>query len=151
MALRMAKRYQDLGGKIHLNTPVEKVIVNGKKAEGIVIASKGKAEEDLQKKIVKADYVICASDANHTFTKLLDVWTPVTYNRYCNSFHGAYMGFIVSKNAKNKTVAGKIKGLSNVFIASQWLMGPGGLPTAAAMGKFAAQRIVQAKRKIGNP
>ncbi|MBP3604188.1 MAG: NAD(P)/FAD-dependent oxidoreductase [Lachnospiraceae bacterium] len=277
MALRMAKRYQDLGGKLYLNAPVEKVIINGKKAEGIVLASKGEIEEDLQKRTVKADYVICASDANHTFTKLLDkkympkdlcklfkerkaypvmtafqvafavegkldelketnifsckpltvgtveadrmsvcnysyepsfapegntilqtmftqneddyeywmelvkdkeayqqkkeelskeiesrlverfpqiagkvrildVWTPVTYHRYCNSFHGAYMGFIVTKNAKNKTVAGKIKGLSNVFIASQWLMGPGGLPTAASMGKFAAQRIVDAKR-----
>ncbi len=269
MALRMAKRYQDLGGKLYLNAPVEKVIVNGKKAEGIVLASSGET--------VMADYVICASDVNHTFTKLLDkkympkdlcqlfenrdmypvttgfhvafavedklesiketnifsckpltvgtsvaermsinnysyepsfapegntvlqtmftqneddyeywmelvkdkeayqqkkeelskeiesrlverlpqiagkvrildVWTPVTYHRYCNSFHGAYMGFIVTKNAKNKTVAGKIKGLPNVFIASQWLMGPGGLPTAASMGKFAAQRIVDAKR-----
>lgn len=269
MALRMAKRYQDLGGKLYLNAPVEKVIINGKKAEGIVLASSGET--------VTADYVICASDVNHTFTKLLDkkympkdlcqlfenrdmypvttgfhvafavedklesiketnifsckpltvgtsvaermsinnysyepsfapegntvlqtmftqseddyeywmelvkdkeayqrkkeelskeierrlverfpqiagkvrildVWTPVTYHRYCNSFHGAYMGFIVTKNAKNKTVAGKIKGLPNVFIASQWLMGPGGLPTAAAMGKFAAQRIVSAKR-----
>jgi len=269
MALRMAKRYQDLGGKLYLNAPVEKVIINGKKAEGIVLASSGEA--------ATADYVICASDVNHTFTKLLDkkympkdlcqlfenrdmypvttgfhvafavedklesiketnifsckpltvgtsvaermsinnysyepsfapegntvlqtmftqneddyeywmelvkdkeayqqkkeelskeiesrlverlpqiagkvrildVWTPVTYHRYCNSFHGAYMGFIVTKNAKNKTVAGKIKGLPNVFIASQWLMGPGGLPTAASMGKFAAQRIVDAKR-----
>ncbi len=43
-------------------------------------------------------------------------------------------------------LAGKIKGLSNVLIASQWLMGSGGLPTAAAMGKFVAQRIVDAKR-----
>lgn len=277
MALRMAKRYQELGGKLYLNAPVEKVIVTGKKAEGILLSSGGEDESDLQKRTVKADYVICAGDANHTFTKLLDskympgdlrklfadrksypvmtafqvafavdgkleefketnifsckplmvgtsmaermsvcnysyepsfapeghtvlqtmftqneddyeywmelvkekeayqrkkeelskeitdrlierfpqltgkvkvidVWTPVTYHRYCNSFHGAYMGFIVTKNAKNKTVAGKMKGLSNVFIASQWLMGPGGLPTAASMGKFAAQRIVDAKR-----
>ena len=29
-------------------------------------------ESDLQKRTVKADYVICAGDANHTFTKLLD-------------------------------------------------------------------------------
>lgn len=28
-------------------------------------------------------------------------------------------------------------------IASQWLMGPGGLSTAASKGKFAAQRIIE--------
>lgn len=72
---------------------------------------------------------------------IIDTWTPVTYSRYCNSFHGAYMSFIITKKAKNKIIPGKIKGLKNVVIASQWLMGPGGLPTAAAMGKFAAQRI----------
>ncbi len=33
-----------------------------------------------------------------------------------------------------------------MFLASQWLMGQGGLPTAAAMGKFAAWRIM--KREV---
>ena len=56
------------------------------------------------------------------------------------------MGFIVTRNAKNRTVPGKIKGLPNVMIASQWLMGPGGLPVAATMGKFAAQRIMKAEK-----
>ncbi len=267
MALRMEKRYQELGGIMHLNAPVEKILVNAKnkKAEGILLVG------DEKKKIF-ADYIICATDVNHTFTKLLDVsympkalckqfeegelypvssgfhvafavedmveelketnlfsckpltvgvtaaermslnnyayepsfapegctvlqsqfvqtqedymywmelakdkeaykkkkeelanevlervldkfphlagkirildcWTPATYTRYCNSYMGAYMSFVVTKKAKSLTVPGKIKGLSNVFIASQWLMGPGGLPTAAAMGKFAAYRV----------
>lgn len=78
--------------------------------------------------------------------RVLDVWTPATYNRYVNAYRGAYMSFIITKGAKNKRVAGKIKGLGNVMIASQWLMGPGGLPTAAAMGKFAAQRIMKREK-----
>ena len=41
-----------------------------------------------------------------------------------------------------KTRNNIVKGIDNVFLASQWLMGPGGLPTAAAMGKFAAWRIM---------
>ena len=288
MSLRMAKRYRELGGVLHLNVPVEKVLINGKKAEGIVLSANGaqayegmKADTDETvqqgERIVKADYVICASDAGHTFSKLLDksympkdlktmfeerqmypvvsgfhvafavdglleeaketsffdckpltigksvakrmsinnysyeptfapkgqtilqsqfiqteedyaywmelaknqeaykqkkaelseealfrllerfpqlegrvrvidVWTPATYDRYCNAYHGAYMSFIITKNAKNKTVAGKIKGLSNVFLAGQWLMGPGGLPTAASMGKFAAYRVTEAEK-----
>lgn len=292
MALRMARRYQELGGVMHLNAPVEKILINkkSKKAEGILIKAAAKTQtgnesvqcdkrgkDEQPERIRKADYIICATDANHTFTQLLDAsympkglreqfekrelypvssgfhvafaveelveeiretnifsckpltvgvteaermsinnyayepafapagctvlqsqfvqteedykywmelvkdkeayqqkkeelakevlarvldkfphlagkirildcWTPATYTRYCNSFSGAYMSFVVTKNAKSLTVPGKIKGLSNVFIASQWLMGPGGLPTAASMGKFAAYRIEKAHR-----
>lgn len=75
--------------------------------------------------------------------RILDVWTPMTYTRYCNSWQGAYMSFITTAKAKNVTVPGVIKGLDNVLLASQWLMGPGGLPSAAAMGKFAAWRLIR--------
>lgn len=51
------------------------------------------------------------------------------------------------KLAESITTPGIIKGLDNVMLASQWLMGPGGLPTAAAMGKFAAWRIIQKEGK----
>lgn len=74
---------------------------------------------------------------------VIDVWSPMTYTRYCNSYKGAYMSFVTTKQAKSITVPGVAKGLDNVFLASQWLMGPGGLPTAAAMGKFAAWRIMK--------
>lgn len=263
MVLRMVKRYEELGGTLHTGAEVEKVLVSGKKAEGIRL---------LGGDTVKADYVVCAGDVSHTFgrlldeaympkqlcklyqererypvvsgfqvafaaegslpeaketnvfscrpiiigtstvrrmsinnysyepefaeeghtvlqsnfvqteedyaywmrlyedkeayeskkaelseeilqrlfdrypglkgrVKILDVWTPATYYRYCYAYHGAYMGFIETKNAKSHNIAGKVKGLSNVMLASQWLMGAGGLPTAAAMGKFASQRM----------
>lgn len=268
MAMRMAQRYQELGGVLHTGVEVKKILVNRKYAEGILLPGGKK---------VPADYVVCACDTNHTFAKLLDasympkrlkqiyeerelypvvsgfhvafgiegsfdevketsmyscrpvtigvsraermsinnyfyepefapqgnsivqsmfvqtekdyeywaklykdkdaynkkkselaeeikqrllerfpqlkgrvqildVWTPATYHRYCNAWNGAYMSFIITRNAKNRTVPGKIKGLSNVVIASQWLMGPGGLPTAASMGKFAAQRIMKKEK-----
>ncbi len=79
--------------------------------------------------------------------RIIDVWTPMTYTKYCNSYQGAYMSFVVTKHAKSITVPGKIKGISNVMLASQWLMGPGGLPTAAAMGKFSAYRIIKREEK----
>lgn len=77
---------------------------------------------------------------------VIDVWSPMTYTRYCNSYNGAYMSFVTTKQAKSVTVPGVVKGLDNVLLASQWLMGPGGLPTAAAMGKFAAWRIIKRKQ-----
>lgn len=79
--------------------------------------------------------------------RVIDIWSPMTYTRYCNSYKGAYMSFVTTKQAKSITVPGVVKGLDNVFLASQWLMGPGGHPTAAAMGKFAAWRIMKRKNK----
>lgn len=78
--------------------------------------------------------------------RILDVWTPVTYERYCNAYQGAYMAFIITKSAKMMMISNKIKGLKNVFIGSQWLMAPGGLPTAAMQGKFAAQWIMKSEK-----
>ncbi|MBP3507799.1 MAG: NAD(P)/FAD-dependent oxidoreductase [Lachnospiraceae bacterium] len=269
MSLRIAEKYKEYGGILHTNTNVESIILNGKKAEGILLANGNK---------VKADYVVCACDTAYTFQKLLpetympkglkkmyinrekypvssgfqiayavdgvfseltgtrvfscdeimvgsqkvqgmsvqsydyepdfapegkmilqtnfsqsegdykywellykdkkaydskkaevakqamervvaeypflegkihvvDVWTPMTYTRYCNSYKGAYMSFATTKQAKSITVPGVVKGIDNVLLASQWLMGPGGLPTAAAMGKFAAWRIIKRKKR----
>ncbi len=81
--------------------------------------------------------------------QVLDSWTPLTYERYCNSYHGAYMSFITKKGVKSFQVKGTVKGLSNIFVASQWIMAPGGLPVAAASGKFAVQRMLKKdKRKV---
>lgn len=267
MSLRIARKYKDCGGKLYTNANVEKIILDGRKAQGIILEN-GKR--------VEVDYIICACDTDYTFRKLLpdrympkglktvyaerekypvssgfqiayavdgvfaeltgtrvfsceeitvgqqkvhcmsvqsydyepdfapegkmvlqtnfsqseadykywqslyanraayekvkietasqamervvaqypflkgkirviDVWTPMTYTRYCNSYKGAYMSFVNTKRAKGITVPGVVKGIDNVLLASQWLMGPGGLPTAAAMGKFAAWRIVKGK------
>lgn len=62
-------------------------------------------------------------------------------------YHGAYMSFITKKDVKAFKVKGVVKGLSNVLIASQWVMAPGGLPVAAAAGKFAVQRILKAEKR----
>ena len=264
MAMRIANKYKECGGILHTNTSVESILLNGKKAEGILLQDGSKVE---------ADYVVCACDTDYTFRvlltnkympkqlrnqykerekypvssgfqiayavegifpeltgtrvfscdeievgkhrvkamsiqaydyepdfapegnmilqsnfsqletdyaywealyanntayeekkrevanqavkrvvaeypfldgkiRILDVWTPMTYTRYCNAYKGAYMSFVTTKQAKSITVPGVIKGIDNVMLASQWLMGPGGLPTAAAMGKFAAWRII---------
>lgn len=61
-ALRIADKYKKKGGKLHLNSPVKNVKIDGKIASGIVL------EDGTE---VSADYVICATDANHTFTHLL--------------------------------------------------------------------------------
>lgn len=105
-------------------------------------------ERYAQKKAEIAEQALQRMEKEYPFLAgkihVIDIWSPMTYTRYCNAYHGAYMSFVTTKQAKSITVPGVVKGIDNVFLASQWLMGPGGLPTAAAMGKFAAWRIMRA-------
>ena len=71
---------------------------------------------------------------------ILDVFTPVTLNRYTNVTRGAYMG-LFTENQNRLTIDGRIAGINNLFLASQWLEGPGGLPFAVQTGKYSAIRI----------
>lgn len=81
--------------------------------------------------------------------EILDCWTPITYERYCNAYHGAYMGFITKKGVKSFRVKGIMKGVKNLYIASQWIMAPGGLPVAVTAGKFAVWRIARKDKRMG--
>lgn len=79
--------------------------------------------------------------------ELLDCWTPLTYQRYCGAYHGAYMSFITGKNEKAFRVKGTVKGLDRLYIASQWISAPGGLPIAVTSGKFAILRILKKDKR----
>ena len=110
-------------------------------------------EEYIQKKAELTDAI--TSRIIKEFPELegriehLDSWTPLTYNRYCNAYHGSYMGFITTVGSKQMRFKGVVKGVSNLFVAGQWVMSPGGLPIAVISGKFAVQRILrQNKRSI---
>ncbi|MBP3477273.1 MAG: NAD(P)/FAD-dependent oxidoreductase [Lachnospiraceae bacterium] len=82
--------------------------------------------------------------------EFLDCWTPLTYHRYCNAYHGAYMSFVTKKDEKPFRVKGTVKGISNLYLASQWIMAPGGLPVAVVAGKFAVQRILKKEGRFQN-
>ena len=79
--------------------------------------------------------------------ELLDCWTPLTYNRYCNAYHGSYMGFVTTVGNKQMRFKGVVKGISNLYVAGQWVMSPGGLPIAVVSGKFAVQRILKKEKR----
>lgn len=75
------------------------------------------------------------------FIEVVDVATPVTYERYCDAYKGAWMGFDMTPEQKQKDSNGKVDGIENLYIAGQWLWQTGGLPTALASGKWSIQRI----------
>lgn len=73
--------------------------------------------------------------------KLLDVWTPATYNRFVGSEIGAFMSFAFPSKVLPIRKNNRIKGINNVVMASQWLQSPGGLPIALQNGKYATETI----------
>ena len=73
--------------------------------------------------------------------RVLDVATPLTYERYCGAYKGSWMSFGATPKAKQMIHKGRIKGIKNLYMAGQWLMPPGGLPSALLTGKWAIQRI----------
>jgi len=72
----------------------------------------------------------------------LDVATPLTLQRYCHSYQGAYLSFSTLHGKDPlENHEGAIYGIKNMFLAGQWVFQNGGLPMAAIAGKFAVQRI----------
>lgn len=70
-----------------------------------------------------------------------DVVTPMTYEKYCNAWRGAWMSW--GKPCKDipQYYPGVLEGLSNFIMAGMWTQPPGGLPGAAMAGRFAAYRL----------
>ncbi len=79
--------------------------------------------------------------------KLLDVATPQTYERYCNAYRGAFMGFWPTIPGKPLAHNGHIKGLNNIVLSGQWLQPPGGLPVALITGKDTIMRLCKKLKK----
>lgn len=77
----------------------------------------------------------------------IDSWTPATYNRFVGSEIGSFMSFVMPAGAAPVQLSGKIDGLSNVYLATQWQMAPGGLPIAANTGVDAIKLINQKEKK----
>jgi phytoene dehydrogenase-like protein len=77
--------------------------------------------------------------------RLLDTWTPMTYQRYCNAYKGYNQSFTITKASAKGAATPEpwIPGLSNVILCGQWMNMPGGVPSAAISGKFAIQRILR--------
>lgn len=78
---------------------------------------------------------------------LLGTYSPVTFGRWCNAYKGGYMSFNALKGFKSRYVKSTVKGISNLYLASQWTQNGGGLPIAAASGKFAAEILSKNQRK----
>ena len=80
---------------------------------------------------------------------LIDFWTPASYERYVGSKVGSFMSFAIPEKFLPIPLDPAVGGVDNLFIATQWLQSPGGLPIAAEQGKKVIGEInkISAKNK----
>lgn len=98
-------------------------------------AEKARIAADIEKRICTA-----YPDLAGRLT-LLSTYSPMTFTKWCGAWNGAYMSFFQQEGAKSLYARNTVPGLENLFLGSQWLQCSGGLPIAAASGKFAVQAL----------
>jgi phytoene dehydrogenase-like protein len=79
--------------------------------------------------------------------EIIDVISPLTYERYLNTRHGSFQGFVHTAKGKSLMQKGVIKGLKNFILSGQGIFRSGGMPPALITGKFAVQRICKFDKK----
>lgn len=69
-----------------------------------------------------------------------DVATPLTYERYCGTWHGSWMS-VMKPGFKRQSYPCKPASIDGLYFAGQRMTLPGGLPVAVTTGRTAAQYL----------
>ena len=72
--------------------------------------------------------------------EVIDIATPLTYERYTGAYHGSWMA-VPGVGDKMTTYPGFSKNISGLYFAGHRIMPPGGLPVAVYTGRMAAQMV----------
>ena len=72
--------------------------------------------------------------------EVTDVATPLTYERYCNTYQGGWMS-VWKPGAGSFTFPSKSSSVEGLYFAGQRTMMPGGLPIAVTSGRKAVQYL----------
>ncbi|PKM72018.1 MAG: NAD(P)/FAD-dependent oxidoreductase [Firmicutes bacterium HGW-Firmicutes-16] len=95
-----------------------------------------------KEKLAEAFIEILAKKYPQTAGKIAvwDVATPLTYERYLNSYKGSWMT-LMGKGEKQANYPSVPESIQNVYFAGQRLTSPGGLPVALETGRKAVQYL----------
>jgi phytoene dehydrogenase-like protein len=80
--------------------------------------------------------------------KVIDVATPMTYERYTGNWQGSYMGWAyTTETGFSKSMTRTLPGLDSLFMAGQWVFNGGGVPGAVMSGRHVMQVICKKDKK----
>jgi phytoene dehydrogenase-like protein len=72
---------------------------------------------------------------------MTDVATPITFERYTGNWKGSFEGFLATPENAMLRMRNTLPGLENFYMAGQWVMPGGGLPTAVQSGRETLKQI----------
>ncbi len=110
-----------------------------------------KSHEYSEEKRKLAEEVIKSAEKRFPSIKgkieVIDVATPLTYQRYTNVWRGAYMTWIITPGSKILSkIPNKLPGLRNFYMIGQWVSSPG-TPGALKTGRKVIQDICKMDEK----
>jgi phytoene dehydrogenase-like protein len=79
--------------------------------------------------------------------EVVDVATPVTYERYTGTWQGSYMGWADTTETMLKLMSRTLPGLGNFYMAGQWVHPGGGVPGAVTSGRHVMQVICKKDKR----
>jgi phytoene dehydrogenase-like protein len=79
--------------------------------------------------------------------EVIDVATPLTFERYSGNYHGAYEGWLPTTKNYGKTLNNTLPGLCSFYHIGQWTVPGGGVPIAIITGRQVIQAICKQEKK----
>jgi phytoene dehydrogenase-like protein len=79
--------------------------------------------------------------------EVVDVATPVTYERYTGNWQGSYMGWADTTKTMLKLMSRTLPGLGSFYMAGQWVHQGGGVSSAVASGRNVIQVICKQDKR----
>lgn len=78
--------------------------------------------------------------------EVVDVATPLTWERYTGVWQGAYEGWMPSTEARRMTIPRTLEKVENFSICGQWVEPGGGVPPSAISGRNAIRDICRREK-----
>jgi phytoene dehydrogenase-like protein len=79
--------------------------------------------------------------------EVLDVATPLTFERYTGNWQGSYMGWADTTETMLKLMSRTLPGLGSFYMAGQWVHPGGGVPGAVTSGRHLMQVICKQDKR----
>ncbi len=79
--------------------------------------------------------------------EMCDVATPMTWERYTGNWRASFEGWLITTKSFGMRMSKTLPGLKNFYMAGQWVMPRGGVPTVAMSGRNVVQIICSQDKK----
>jgi phytoene dehydrogenase-like protein len=107
--------------------------------------------EKIQESDLLIEQLECFYPGITTDIEVVDVATPLTYERYTGNWQGSSCGWLLTKQTLPLTIKGiskTIPGLRGLYSIGQWVEPGGGVPIVAMSGRTIVQQICHEDRRI---